>query len=97
MLKVQIIYSKILVSLLPKWFVSNHNSKAATGEKHLWMYDFNSLRKILYEADFTSIIEVDSFKSSNSEFPVYPLDIDSSNDPRKGVQSMYIEATKPLV
>lgn len=96
-LKIQKIYSQILVLLLPKWYVSNNISKAAPGEKHLWMYDFSSLRKILYEADFTSIIEVDSFKSSNPEFPVYPLDIDSSNDPRKGVQSMYIEATKPLV
>jgi predicted SAM-dependent methyltransferase len=95
-LKIQIIYSQILVSILPNWFVSNHISKAATGEKHLWMYDFNTLSNLLDDANFTSIVEVNSFKSSNSLFPIYPLDIDSNNDPRKGLQSMYIEAIKPI-
>jgi predicted SAM-dependent methyltransferase len=96
-LKIQKIYSEIIISLLPKWYVRNNVSKTAPGEKHLWMYDFNSLKNVLYEAKFTSIFEVDSLKSSNSEFPIYPLDIDLNNEPRKGLQSMYIEATKPLV
>ena len=96
-LKIQKIYSEIIVLFLPKWYFTSNISKAAPGEKHLWMYDFNSLKNLLHEAEFNAISEVDSFKSSNSEFPVYPLDIDSNNDPRKGRQSMYIEATKPLV
>jgi len=95
-LKIQMIYSQLLLLILPNWFVSNHISKAATGEKHLWMYDFNTLFNLLQEAQFTSIVELNSSKSSNSMFPLYPLDIDSSNYPKKGLQSMYVEAIKPI-
>lgn len=93
-LKVQSIYSQLLISILPNWFVNNHISNAATGEKHLWMYDFNSLSNLLKESQFVSIVETDPYNCSNSDFPVYPLDIDSNNHPRKGLQSMYIEAIK---
>jgi predicted SAM-dependent methyltransferase len=93
-LKIQMVYSRVLITFLPNWFVSNHISKAVTGEKHLWMYDFNSLSNLLQNAQFVSIIETDAHSSSNSLFPVYPLDIDSNKNPRKGQQSMYIEARK---
>jgi ubiquinone/menaquinone biosynthesis C-methylase UbiE len=92
--KAQLFYSKLMVSTLPKWFQLNHVSRTATGEKHLWVYDFNSISNVLRHAGFSSIIEKDSHNSSNALFPVFPLDIDSNNETRKGAESMYIEAMK---
>jgi hypothetical protein len=48
--KAQFIFSKIITSLLPCWFQLNHISKTATGEKHLWVYDFNSISDVLKQA-----------------------------------------------
>ena len=92
--KAQLIFSKIVTSFLPSWFRLNHVSKTATGEKHLWVYDFNSISNVLKQAGFSSIIKKDSRNSSNSLFPVFPLDINSENETRKGAESMYIEAIK---
>jgi hypothetical protein len=72
----------------------NHVSKTATGEKHLWVYDFNSISNFLKQAGFSSIVEKDSHNSSYSIFPVFPLDVNSNNESRKGAESMYIEAIK---
>ena len=92
--KVQFIFSKAMVSFLPKWFKDNHISRTATGEKHLWVYDFHSLAYILEQAGFSSVLEKDSHHSINPLFPVFPLDINSNGDSRKGAESMYIEAIK---
>lgn len=92
--KIQLKFSMFVISILPKWFQLNHVSTTATGEKHLWVYDFHSIAVILKQSGFSSITEKDSHTSSNSFFPVYPLDIDSNNDSRKGAESMYIEAIK---
>jgi predicted SAM-dependent methyltransferase len=92
--KIQLIFSKLMISILPEWFQLHHVSKTATGEKHLWVYDFHSISNILKQAGFSSIVEKDSHNSSNSIFPVFPLDINSNNESRKGTGSMYIEAIK---
>jgi hypothetical protein len=92
--RAQYIFSKSIISILPTWFQLNHVSKTATGEKHLWVYDFNSISNVLKQAGFSSIIEKDSHSSSNSLFPVFPLDVNEDNETRKGAESMYIEAIK---
>ena len=92
--KAQLIFSKLMISILPRWFQLNHVSRTATGEKHLWVYDFNSISNVLKQAGFSSIIEKDSHTSSNPLFPVFPLDVNSDNETRKGAESMYIEAIK---
>jgi predicted SAM-dependent methyltransferase len=92
--KTQLIFSKFIISILPGWFQLNHVSKTATGEKHLWVYDFNSISNFLKQAGFSSIVEKDSHNSSYSIFPVFPLDVNSNNESRKGAESMYIEAIK---
>jgi ubiquinone/menaquinone biosynthesis C-methylase UbiE len=92
--KSQLVFSQFMTSILPRWFQLNHVSKTATGEKHLWVYDFNSISNILKQAGFSSIIEKDSHNSLNSLFPVFPLDVNADNETRKGAESMYIEAIK---
>jgi hypothetical protein len=83
-----------MISILPRWFQLNHVLRAVTGEKHLWVYDFNSISNVLKHAGSSSIIEKDSHNSSNSLFPVFPLDVNADNETRKGAESMYIEAIK---
>lgn len=92
--KVQTIYSRMLIKLLPSWFKVNHISMTATGEKHLWVYDFYSIKKILKDSGYFSVLRKNAYESTNPDFPVYPLDIDSKNKSRKGELSMYVEALK---
>lgn len=92
--KVQRIYSYLLIQLLPSWFKDNHISKTETGEKHLWVYDFYSIKNILQASGYFSVFRKNAYESSNPNFPIFPLDIDSQNKSRKGELSMYIEAVK---
>jgi hypothetical protein len=92
--KAQNEYAKFLLQFLPKWYKENHVLKTATGENHLWMHDFNSLYKILSNAGYKDICKLDAFHSLDTDFPIFPLDVDSLGNSRKGEESMYIEATK---
>ena len=93
-IKAQRIYIEILLFMLPKWYQENHVSRTATGEQHVWMHDFNSLQKLLSSSGFTSICKLDAFNSQEIGFAVFPLDVDSFGNSRKGEESMYVEAVK---
>lgn len=90
--KAQNLYAKFLVKLLPKWYQENHVLKTATGENHLWMHDFNSIQKILNSNGYRDIRKLDAFNSLDTDFPLFPLDVDSLGNSRKGEESMYVEA-----
>jgi predicted SAM-dependent methyltransferase len=92
--KIQLMYTKVIVSILPKWYRVNHISRTATGEKHLWVYDYRCLSSILNRVGFHSVLKSDAHTSSNSLFPNFPLDIDENRETRKGAESMYLEANK---
>jgi SAM-dependent methyltransferase len=92
--KISKLYISFLVRLLPKWFVENHINFTNTGELHRWVYDFQSLGKVLSSVGFTSVNRVSATESHISEFPFFPLDIYEDEFSRKGVESMYIEAQK---
>ena len=64
----------------------------ATGERHLWVHDFNSISKYLRLSGFSDIQKVNAHKCAEPDFPIYPLDINSEGLSRKGIESMYIEA-----
>lgn len=91
----QMIYTKAIVSILPKWYRVNHISRTATGEKHLWVYDSHCLSSILNQVGFYSVFKSNAYSSSDSLFPNFPLDIDENGESRKGAESMYLEAKKP--
>ncbi len=84
-----------LINLFPAWFKTFHVSKTSTGEKHLWIYDFHLLSKMLYSIGFRDIVKLTATESTDQGFPIYPLDIDQEGKSRKGSESMYIEARKP--
>lgn len=93
-LKLQLKMSYIVISILPSWFTTSHVSKVATGERHMWVHDFDSVKAFLEQSGFTEVRRVSAQFSCEPNFPLYPLDLNSQNHARKGKESMYIEARK---
>lgn len=80
-----------LMLLLPA-FRRQNVSLAGIGEKHCWLWDFFQLRRSLIEAGFSSVSRKTHLTSSLTEFPFIPLDSTADGLPRKGKESMYVEA-----
>lgn len=53
------------------------------------------LRQALKAAGFTAVESRTADSSATGDFPFYPLDLDAEGRPRKGADSMYVEARKP--
>jgi predicted SAM-dependent methyltransferase len=88
---------KIVILALPSPFRDQNISLADIGENHCWVWDFYSLKKVLEAVGFQDVKRVSASISRIKDFPFHPLDLDDNNKPRKGSQSMYIEATKPKI
>lgn len=86
---------KSVVLALPPAFRDQNISLARIGERHHWIWDFYSLKKILEEVGFLDVKRVSASTSIIKDFPFYPLDVDDKGKPRKGAESMYVESTKP--
>jgi predicted SAM-dependent methyltransferase len=84
----------VITKVFPKWYRDNHVSTTATGEKHLWVHDFNSVQEVLLQSGYNSVVKLNAFTSLELDFPVVPLDVDLDGLPIKGAESMYIEALK---
>ncbi len=93
--KLEGLYISALVSLLPSAFRQQNVSLAKVGEKHAWMYDYYSLESLLRQVGFIDVQRMSATTSNILDFPFQPLDINHNGLPRKGVESMYIEAVKP--
>ena len=86
------IYIKSILKLLPKAFSNQNVSLAKVGENHKWLWDFNDIKKKLNSAGFSNI---NKKKFNESNINNFPFELDQKeNFPRKGIQSMYIEAEK---
>jgi hypothetical protein len=84
-----------VLTLLPRAFRSQNVSLAGVGERHHWLWDFEQLRAALDTAGFVGIERCEAHISRFAGFPFTPLDVDCDGRPRKGAESMYIEAQKP--
>ena len=80
---------------LPPAFRKQNISLAEIGERHQWLWDFNQLQTELKKVGFNGVIKCTANTSSIPDFPFYPLDLDDDKLPRKGNQSMFVEAYKP--
>lgn len=80
--------------LLPKAFRDQNISFCSVGEKHHWIYDEFMISRLLMQAGFQSIQRMSASSSLYPNFPFHPLDVDTDGKPRKGAESMYIEAVK---
>lgn len=94
--RVEQIWIRLVLHLLPRSFREQNVSLASVGELHHWLWDYDQLHNILNDAGFVAIERRDAQTSSFPNFPFIPLDLDAGGRPRKGAESMYIEATKPL-
>jgi hypothetical protein len=87
---------KLALALLSKSFVAQNVSFAAVGELHQWLWDEHQLFRQLSTAGFEQIERFDVKTSGIKDFPFYPLDIKANGTPRKGSQSMVLEAVRPV-
>ncbi|MEX0595090.1 MAG: hypothetical protein WD512_01230 [Candidatus Paceibacterota bacterium] len=94
MSKAEEIYFRAIVMLLPKAYCQYNVSFTSVGEKHLWMYDFYTLNQILRNAGYKEVQTKTATTSDKQNFPFYQLDLKKNGKPRKGFQSIYVEAQK---
>ncbi|MBP1762839.1 MAG: methyltransferase protein [Firmicutes bacterium] len=87
-------YCRFISLLLPSAFREQNISFAEIGEKHMWLYDEHMLTSMLAKCGFTNIVRMPFDKTLIPNFPLYPLDISEDGRPRKGKESMYLEAFK---
>ena len=93
--RIQRYWIKIVILALPSAFRDQNISLADVGERHHWVWDFYSLKKVLEVVGFVDIKRVSANTSIIKDFPFIHLDLDDKGKPRKGAESMYIEAIKP--
>ena len=87
-------YFDLLISRLPPTFREQNISFAGVGERHHWLWDFHQLKRVLLTAGFVNIERTEFNKSRVEENVFYMLDADNVGLPRKGAESMYVEANK---
>ena len=93
--RLQRYWVQAVLQALPPAFRAQNVSLAAVGEKHHWLWDFHQLQQALEAVGFISVERRSADSSAITDFPFYPLDLDADGLPRKGAESMYIEARKP--
>lgn len=87
-------YFRTVSLLLPKSIRDQMVSTTMIGEKHLWVYDFKMLSDLLASVGFTDIQKMKFNQSGIEDFYNDGLDQDAHGNPRKGNESMYVEAIK---
>ena len=93
--RLQRYWIQVVLQALPSAFRAQNVSVAGVGEKHHWLWDFHQLQQALEAVGFISVERRSPDSSAITDFPFYPLDLDADRLPRKGAESMCIEARKP--
>jgi len=89
------LWIRAVIQLLPRAFREQNVSLTSVGERHQWLYDFHSLKQLLSVSGFKEIERCTASASRHPDFPFHPLDLASDGKPRKGAESLFIEAQKP--
>jgi predicted SAM-dependent methyltransferase len=89
--KLEPAYIRIVCALLPKAFRRQNVSFAGVGERHLWMYDFESLKSVLSSAGYSRVQRFTFNTSTRSDDLFRPLD-EIDGKPRKGNHQLFVEA-----
>jgi len=88
-------YSRALSVLFPAAFRQQNISFTSIGERHMWVYDFHTVAKLLKDVGFVDVEKLSCNRTHIADFPLVPLDVNEDGQPRKGCESMYIEARRP--
>ena len=89
------LWIRAVIQLLPPAFREQNVSLASLGERHHLLYDAHSLHQLLCTSGFVVIECCVTFTSRHPDFPFHPLDLAADGQPRKGAESLFIEAQKP--
>lgn len=90
--RARMILHRLGLKLLLPAFKRQNISFAGIGEKHCWLWDFYQLQTALERAGFTAVSRETHLSSQHPSFPFYPLDATAEGKPRKGEESMFVEA-----
>jgi SAM-dependent methyltransferase len=80
--------------VLPGWAARVNLAVTAPGERHQWVWSPLAIERALLCAGFDDVRLVDHTTSRLSSFPADMLDMASDGTPRKGLDSMYVEASR---
>lgn len=89
-----LLYVRAVSLLLPSSIRAQMMSETLIGEKHLWLYDFKMLRDLLEKVGYKDCQKMEFDQSRIDGFQNDGLDQDANGRPRKGIESMYVEAVK---
>lgn len=94
--RVKSLWFQWLVNLLPTAYKNQNMSFASIGELHHWLWDQKQLISVLEKSGFVNCKSYSHISSQVDDFPFSPLDTSDNVHPRKGYESMFIEAKKPI-
>ena len=92
---IESLWIKTVIQLLPRAFRYQNVSLASVGERHHWLYDAHTLKQHLIDSGFEAVERCTASTSRFLDFPFHALDLAVDGFPRKGRQSLFIEAQKP--
>ncbi|MBY5267710.1 hypothetical protein BB931_05000 [Spiribacter salinus] len=90
------IWIRACLRLLPSAFRAQNVSLAGIGERHQWLWDFHQVTDALHAAGFVDARKMAFDQTAIDDFPWQALDAGPDGSPRKGEESMYIEARKSV-
>ena len=90
------IYVYALSFFYPNSFRNQNISFADTGENHQWLWDYYQLHDQLIKCNFSFVKKMKHNKTSIKNFPINYLDVNIDLKPRKGRESLYVEAKKVI-
>ena len=83
-----------LLSMLPLAFRQQNVTLTEVGESHKWLWDFYQIKSMLEKVGFSGVEMLSHNKTNFPDKTFSNLDINSEGLPRKGIDSMFIEARK---
>lgn len=89
----QLLRIKTVIKILPRVFRDTNVSQATIGEKHFWIYDYESLSKDLKNHSFHNITKVKYNSTTHKDYIFRDLD-EKDSLPRKGTHQIFVEAEK---
>lgn len=90
------IYIYALSFFYPNSFRNQNISFADIGENHQWLWDYHQLRYQLVKSNFSFVKKMKHNKTSIKNFPINYLDVNFDRKPKKGRESLYVEAKKVI-
>lgn len=89
-------YVYALSFFYPNSFRDQNVSFADIGENHQWLWDYYQLRDQLIKCNFSFIKKMKYNKTGIKNFPINYLDVNFDRKPKKGRESLYVEAKKVI-